>query len=87
VLYDLGDALDDYAIDPTLRNDLGVLALWRPGGRLEVVGLHLDFCRTDLAADEHADWIAGRLQLACGELGTVVRRLNEARFAIDSSEV
>jgi poly-gamma-glutamate capsule biosynthesis protein CapA/YwtB (metallophosphatase superfamily) len=87
VLYDLGDALDDYAVDPTLRNDLGVLALWRPGDRLEVVGLHLDFCRTDLAAGEHADWIAGRLQLACGELGTVVRRLDEARFAIVSPEV
>jgi hypothetical protein len=83
VLYDLGD----YAVDSTLRNDLGVLVLWRPGGRLEVVGLHLDFCRTDLAAGEHADWIAGRLQLACGELGAVVRRLDEARFAIDSSEV
>ena len=83
MLYDPGDALDDYAVDPTLRNDLGVLALWRPGDRLEVVGLHLDFCRTDLAAGEHADWIAGRLQLACGELGTVVRRLDEARFAIE----
>jgi hypothetical protein len=31
VLYDLGDALDDYAVDRELRN-LGILALWRPGG-------------------------------------------------------
>jgi poly-gamma-glutamate capsule biosynthesis protein CapA/YwtB (metallophosphatase superfamily) len=86
VLYDLGDALDDYAVDPTLRNDLGVLALWRPAGRLELVGLHLDFCRTELAAGKHADWIARRLQLACGELGTAVRRLDEARFAIVSRD-
>src|SRR5436309_11810710 len=28
VAYDLGDALDDYAIDARLRNDLGLLALW-----------------------------------------------------------
>ena len=32
VLYDLGDALDDYRVDPVLRNDLGILAIWRPGG-------------------------------------------------------
>jgi poly-gamma-glutamate capsule biosynthesis protein CapA/YwtB (metallophosphatase superfamily) len=87
LLYDLGDALDDYAIDPELRNDLGVLALWRPAGRLELIGLHLDFCRTELAAGGHADWIADRLQLACGELGTSVRRLDEARFAIGPADV
>lgn len=86
-LYDLGDALDDYAIDPKLRNDLGVLALWRPAGQLELVGLHLDFCRTELATGKDADWIAARLRLACGELGTSVRRLDEARFAIDPAEV
>jgi poly-gamma-glutamate capsule biosynthesis protein CapA/YwtB (metallophosphatase superfamily) len=87
VLYDLGDALDDYAIDPELRNDLGVLALWRPAGRLELVGLHLDYCRTELATGGHADWIAERLELACGELGTSVRRLDEARFAVGSADV
>jgi poly-gamma-glutamate capsule biosynthesis protein CapA/YwtB (metallophosphatase superfamily) len=86
-LYDLGDALDDYAIDPKLRNDLGLLALWRPAGQLELVGLHLDFCRTELATGKDADWIAARLRLACGELGTSVRRLDEARFAIDPTEV
>jgi poly-gamma-glutamate capsule biosynthesis protein CapA/YwtB (metallophosphatase superfamily) len=86
LLYDLGDALDDYAIDPELRNDLGVLALWRPAGRLELIGLHLDFCRTELAAGGHADWIADRLHLACGELGTSVRRLDEARFAIGPAD-
>jgi poly-gamma-glutamate synthesis protein (capsule biosynthesis protein) len=87
LLYDLGDALDDYAIDPALRNDLGVLALWQPGGRLELIGLHLDFCHTELAAGEHADWIAARLKKACGELGTSVRRIDEGRFAIEPADV
>jgi poly-gamma-glutamate capsule biosynthesis protein CapA/YwtB (metallophosphatase superfamily) len=82
LLYDLGDALDDYAIDPALRNDLGVFALWRPGGQLELVGLHLDFCRTELAAGEDADWIAARLVRACGELGSSVRRIDEGRFVV-----
>jgi poly-gamma-glutamate synthesis protein (capsule biosynthesis protein) len=82
LLYDLGDALDDYAVDPLLRNDLGLLALWRPPGGVELVGLRLDFCRTELAAGEHADWIAARLERACGELGTSVRRIDEGRFAL-----
>ena len=29
-LFDLGDVLDDYLVDAWLRNDLGVLAIWRP---------------------------------------------------------
>ena len=64
LLYDLGDALDDYAVDPRLRNDLGVLAIWRPGDpelELELVGLALDHCLTRLAAGRDAEWIAQRL--------------------------
>lgn len=84
LLYDLGDALDDYAIDGELRNDLGVLARWRPHGEpeVELIGLRLDFCRTELAAGADADWIALRLERACGELGTSVRRVDEGRFVL-----
>ena len=84
VLYDLGDAIDDYARDAELRNDLGVFALWRPGGapELELVGLRLEFARTVLARAADADWIARRLAHACAELGTAVRRLGEQRFEV-----
>jgi poly-gamma-glutamate synthesis protein (capsule biosynthesis protein) len=85
VLTDLGDALDDYRIDPVLRNDLGVLAIWTPGAgdeQLELVGLKLDFCRTGLAAGRDADWIATRLARACARLGTRPERLAEGRFRI-----
>jgi poly-gamma-glutamate capsule biosynthesis protein CapA/YwtB (metallophosphatase superfamily) len=85
VAYDLGDALDDYAIDAELRNDLGLFALWSPGaGRaeLELVGLRLDYARTELARDDNADWIAARLERACAELGTSVERLGEQRFRV-----
>jgi poly-gamma-glutamate capsule biosynthesis protein CapA/YwtB (metallophosphatase superfamily) len=85
VLYDLGDALDDYAVDATLRNDLGLMALWRPEGgedELELVGLFLDFCRTELASGDDAEWIARRLEHACGELGTDVERVGEQRFRV-----
>jgi poly-gamma-glutamate capsule biosynthesis protein CapA/YwtB (metallophosphatase superfamily) len=85
LLFDLGDALDDYAIDPTLRNDLGVLALWRPGDAsapLELIGLRLDYCRTGLARDADAEWIAARLAAACESLGSAVERVAEQRFRI-----
>ena len=84
VLYDLGGALDDYAIDGELRNDLGVLARWRPYAEpeVELVGLRLGFCWTELAAAADAEWIAARLERACGELGTSVERVDGARFAL-----
>jgi poly-gamma-glutamate capsule biosynthesis protein CapA/YwtB (metallophosphatase superfamily) len=74
VLYDLGDFVDDYAVDDRLRNDLGLLFLvdLDAGGprRLEAVPLKLDFCHTRLADGEEADWIRRRFIGACAELGT-----------------
>ena len=60
VLYDLGDFVNDYAIDPVLRNDLGLLFLVTFDGprpvHLEAVPLVLDDCHTRLAgtAEAHA---------------------------------
>ncbi len=85
LLFDLGDALDDYAVDAELRNDLGVAAVWRPGderAELELVGLRLDFCHTRLAGGSDAEWIATRLELACSQLGTAVERVAEQRFLV-----
>jgi poly-gamma-glutamate capsule biosynthesis protein CapA/YwtB (metallophosphatase superfamily) len=82
VLYDLGGALDDYAVDPRLRNDLGIAALWRPGRALELVGLELRFCETRLARGAAADWIAERLEQACAPFGTRVERVAEQRFVV-----
>jgi poly-gamma-glutamate synthesis protein (capsule biosynthesis protein) len=85
VAYDLGDALDDYAIDPALRNDLGVLTVWHTSPEetwLELVGLSLGYCHTRLATGADADWIASRLETACGEFRTGLQRLGEQRFRI-----
>jgi poly-gamma-glutamate capsule biosynthesis protein CapA/YwtB (metallophosphatase superfamily) len=77
VLYDLGDFLDDYAVDPELRNDLGLLFLVdleRAGPvRLEAVPLQLDFCHTRLADGDEAAWIAARFRAACRAFGAEVR--------------
>ena len=85
LLFDLGDALDDYAVNRQLRNDLGVLALWRPGqseASIDLFGLRLDYCRTDLARGPDAEWIAARLTKACRSLGSSVERVEEQRFRV-----
>lgn len=77
VIYDLGDFIDDYAVDPLLRNDLGLLFLVDLSAsgpvRLEAVPLALDFCHTRLAVGEETDWIRDRFTRACAEFGTEVR--------------
>jgi poly-gamma-glutamate synthesis protein (capsule biosynthesis protein) len=76
VLYDLGDFLDDYAVDPLLRNDHGLLFLveLEPDGprRIEAVPIKLEYAYTRLARGEEAGWIRRRLREACSELGTEV---------------
>jgi poly-gamma-glutamate synthesis protein (capsule biosynthesis protein) len=81
VLYDLGDFLDDYARDPVLRNDLGLLFLveLEPDGprRIEAVPLKLEFAFTGLAHGEDAAWIRRRFRDTCAVLGTEVREEDE----------
>jgi poly-gamma-glutamate capsule biosynthesis protein CapA/YwtB (metallophosphatase superfamily) len=73
VLYDLGDFVDDYAVEPRLRNDLGLLfVVDLAGDRLEAVPLKLEFAHTRLATGEEAGWIARRLRDACAAFGTAV---------------
>jgi poly-gamma-glutamate capsule biosynthesis protein CapA/YwtB (metallophosphatase superfamily) len=76
VLYDLGDFLDDYRVDPQLRNDLGLLFLVTLDGRgptrLEALPLKLEYCHTRLATGEDAAWMRRRFRAACADLGTTV---------------
>ncbi|MFH9352271.1 CapA family protein [Kitasatospora sp. NPDC017646] len=81
IIYDMGDFVDDYAVHPALRNDLGLLFLVTFDGlepahlapvRLEALPLFLDFCHTRLARGEEWEWIRGRFTAACAEFGTDV---------------
>ncbi len=69
-------SLLDYALDPVLRNDRGLLFLVdldREGPvRLEAVPLKLEFCHTRLAHGQDAAWIGRRFGAACQALGTEV---------------
>jgi poly-gamma-glutamate capsule biosynthesis protein CapA/YwtB (metallophosphatase superfamily) len=86
VLYDLGDFLDDYRVDPRLRNDLGLLFLVTLDAagplRLEALPLKLEFCHTRLAAGEDAAWMRGRFRSACATLGTWVVEGADGRLII-----
>jgi len=86
VLYDLGDFLDDYATNPVLRNDLGLLfvvTLDSTGPRqLEAIPLALDYCHTRLAEGEEAAWVRNRFRRACEALGTAVRE-RSGRLVVD----
>jgi hypothetical protein len=77
VLYDLGDLVDDYRVDPVLRNDLGLLWLVDLEGgapvRLEALPLKLEFCHTRAAHGDDAVWVVRRFIDACAELGTAAR--------------
>jgi len=81
VVFDLGDFLDDYAVDPVLRNDLGLLWLveLEPEGprRIQALPVALDFCFTRLASAAEAEWIARRLRQLCSPFGTGVERAGD----------
>jgi poly-gamma-glutamate capsule biosynthesis protein CapA/YwtB (metallophosphatase superfamily) len=80
VLFDVGDFIDDYAVDPILRNDLGLLWLVTFEGsrpvRVEAVPLHLEYCYTRLAEGEEAEWIRQRFRELCAPFGTNVEEAN-----------
>ena len=85
ILYDLGDFIDDYAVDPALRNNLGLLFLitFEPQPRrLEAVPLALGFSHTRLARGEEARWVATRFHAACAEFGTDVAEI-DGRLVVD----
>lgn len=86
VLYDLGDFLDDYARDPILRNDLGLLFIVTLDAagprRIEALPLKLEYCYTRLAEGDDAAWIRRRFIEACVSLGTHVRE-EGGRLVID----
>ena len=76
VLFDLGDFVDDYAVDPLLRNDLGLLWFVDVDAdgprRLEALPMKLEYCHTEPARGEEAAWISRRLANVCGTMGTEV---------------
>jgi poly-gamma-glutamate capsule biosynthesis protein CapA/YwtB (metallophosphatase superfamily) len=71
VLYDCGGLVDDYAVDPVLRNDWSFLFLLDRGrAELRAAPLQLDYCRTRAAPPAVAPAMCARLLERSRELAT-----------------
>jgi poly-gamma-glutamate synthesis protein (capsule biosynthesis protein) len=74
ILYDTGDFIDDYAVDPRLRNDWSFLfKISLEGGefrRLELAPVTLPYARVQLAKGSEKEAILDRMKRLSGEMGT-----------------
>src|SRR5262249_49507064 len=82
ILYDCGDFLDDYAVDPVLRNDQSLIfmadvneqsvrALW-------LVPVRLQYAEVNRAVEEDLEQICARMCALSAEMGTRVERTDAA---------
>jgi hypothetical protein len=80
-LFDLGDFIDDYAVHPQLRNDLGLLWLITLDAsgpvRVEGVPVKLELAHTRPASHVEATLLLALLEERCAAVGSSVRRSGE----------
>jgi poly-gamma-glutamate capsule biosynthesis protein CapA/YwtB (metallophosphatase superfamily) len=85
-LFDLGEFIDDYAVDPGLRNDLGVLWLVTLDAdgprRVEGVPLRLELAYTRRADLEETRLLHSLMRERCAAVGSSVR-LDGDRFVFE----
>ena len=88
ILYAAGDLVDDYLVDPVLRNDHQLLfELDIKGGALQSISLHpvvIANCQARPATGAQYDYIARRITGLCDAMGTEVNRFEE-RLWIDAA--
>ncbi|MBO9538982.1 CapA family protein [bacterium] len=81
ILYDAGDFLDDYVVDPSLRNDWSFLFLLELRGtslhRLRMLPVRLRFARVDLAEGTEFEAIRTRMESRCRPFETALRETPE----------
>ena len=88
ILYDTGDFIDDYAVDPRLRNDRSFLfRIFLEGSefrRLELFPVALSYARAQLAKGSERESILDQMERLSGEMDTTfVRR--EGRLVFEYS--
>jgi poly-gamma-glutamate capsule biosynthesis protein CapA/YwtB (metallophosphatase superfamily) len=87
ILYDTGDFIDDYAVDPELRNDRSFLFRVSLEGdefrRLELFPVTLSYARVELAGGSERRAILDRMERLSQEMGTVFAR-HEDRLVFES---
>jgi poly-gamma-glutamate capsule biosynthesis protein CapA/YwtB (metallophosphatase superfamily) len=87
ILYDTGDFIDDYAIDPKVRNDRSFLfnITVEDGdlGRLELFPVILPYARVELARGEERESVLDRMVDLSAEMGTTFER-GEDRLVLEA---
>jgi len=82
ILYDTGDFIDDYTVDPRLRNDWSFLfqVSVEEGTleRLDLTPVKLSYARVDLATGGEREEILDRMERLSAEMGTVFTRREDA---------
>jgi len=78
ILYDTGNFIDDYAVDPLLRNDRSCLfKLMFEHGKLcsiELLPVSLDVAHVSLASGGEFEAICAHMEMLCAEFGTILTR-------------
>jgi len=81
ILHDAGDIIDDYAIDPDLRNDLSFIFLLDVTKselrRVRLVPVRLYMAQVRHAPPDDAAWICNRMQALSRHLGVDLRRTQD----------
>jgi poly-gamma-glutamate synthesis protein (capsule biosynthesis protein) len=78
ILYDTGDFIDDYAVDPKMRNDWSFLfrVSVEEGAfeRLDLTPVKLSYAQVDLATGGEREPILDRMERLSAQMGTVFSR-------------
>ncbi|MCI0338786.1 MAG: CapA family protein [Acidobacteria bacterium] len=76
IIYDAGDFVDYYAVDPRLRNDRGLLfrlyVTEKIVQQIELIPVQISDCQVNLATGEGKEAIADRIRALSTEMGTRV---------------
>ncbi|HEV8573694.1 MAG TPA: CapA family protein [Dehalococcoidia bacterium] len=86
ILYDTGDFIDDYAVDPELRNDLSALFLVRVRPpvveKVMVIPVAIHHMQVNLAQGAESDFFVGRLAQLSSEMGTQTHIAERGRVVL-----
>ena len=89
ILYDTGDLIDDYSVDPQLRNDQQLLFLLTAASqdveRVELIPLLISYMQVSQATGDAFDEIAERMHSLSAEMGTEIEQ-EGGRLVIEVGE-
>ncbi|MDP4261375.1 MAG: CapA family protein [Bacteroidota bacterium] len=88
ILYDTGDFLDDYVVDPVLRNDHSFFFIAeinkKKFSRLHLVPVLISKCQVNLASLKDSRWSLQRMQQLSAAFGT---KVTDAGYIIPGNEI